>query len=100
MIICSTDGGSSWVLSKGIFPADCIDLLIAEWEKGQLLVITHCYGSRYCRVHESRDKGAVWVEVPGTIAGVWTNSQSGRWEKSLRVGAFVTATVGGKSVML
>ncbi|RNF11660.1 trans-sialidase [Trypanosoma cruzi] len=100
MIICSTDGGSSRVLSRGIFTADCIDLLIAEWEQGQLLVITHCYGSRYCRVHESRDKGTLWVEVPGAIAGVWTNSQSVLWEKSLRVGAIVTATVGGRSVML
>ncbi|RNF05857.1 surface glycoprotein Tc-85/20 [Trypanosoma cruzi] len=85
---------------KGILTADCIELLIAEWEQGQLPVITHCYGSRYCRVHESRDKGTMRVEVPGAIAAVWANSQSVLWENSLRVGAIVTATVGGKSVML
>ncbi|KAF8280193.1 putative trans-sialidase [Trypanosoma cruzi] len=99
MIIYSTDDGSSWALSKGMLPAGCRGSCITEWERGQILMIADCDNGQ--RVYESRDMGETWTVSFRTLLGVWVNSESAFfWDKSLRAGALITATIEGRKVML
>ncbi|EKF38032.1 trans-sialidase, putative, partial [Trypanosoma cruzi marinkellei] len=98
MIIYSTDNGSTWVFSNGTSSANCENPRITEWE-GSLLMIVDCESGQ--RVYESRDMGRTWTEARGTLPGVWFKSKSGvRWDGSFRVEALITATIGGRKVML
>ncbi|ESS54970.1 trans-sialidase [Trypanosoma cruzi Dm28c] len=99
MIVYSTGNGSSWVLSEGVSPADCLGPLITEWESGQIFMIVHCERSQ--RVFESRDMGKRWTEARGKLSGVWGELRSGvSWDGTLCVGALITATIEGVKVML
>ncbi|PWV04871.1 putative trans-sialidase [Trypanosoma cruzi] len=99
MIIYSTDDGSSWTLSRGMLPAGCRGSCITEWERGQILMITDCDDGQ--RVFESRNMGTTWTEAVRTLLGVWVKSESEFfWDKSLRAGALITATIEGRKVML
>ncbi|KAF8286982.1 putative trans-sialidase, Group II [Trypanosoma cruzi] len=98
MIIYSTDNGSTWALSKGVSPAKCLNPRITEWE-GSLLMIVDCEDGQ--RVYESRDMGTTWTEAVGTLPGVWAKPQPEDSKNvSLHVGALITATIGGRKVML
>ncbi|KAF5217584.1 hypothetical protein ECC02_009543 [Trypanosoma cruzi] len=97
MIIYSTDDGSNWALSKGASPAKCGAPRVTEWE-GSLLMIVDCEDEQ--KVYESRDMGTAWTEAVGTLPGVWVKSQSFFWYLSLHVDALITATIGGRKVML
>ncbi|RNC52104.1 trans-sialidase, partial [Trypanosoma cruzi] len=45
--------------------------------------------------------GKTWTKAVRTLPGIWVNAPSGfRWDESLHVGAFVTATIEKKKVML
>ncbi|PBJ68253.1 trans-sialidase [Trypanosoma cruzi cruzi] len=99
MIIYSTDDGSSWAPSKGMLPVGCRGSCITEWERGQIFMITDCDDGQ--RVYESRDMGTTWTESVRTLLGVWIKSESEFfWDKSLRAGALITATIEGRKVML
>ncbi|PWU83739.1 putative trans-sialidase, Group II [Trypanosoma cruzi] len=97
LIIYSTDNGSTWSLSEGVSPANCTDPRITEWE-GSLLMIVDCKDGQ--RVYESRDMGTTWTEAIGKLSGVWAKPRSVFWDVSLHVGALITATIGGREVML
>ncbi|KAF8284383.1 putative trans-sialidase, Group II [Trypanosoma cruzi] len=98
MIIYSKNNGSTWSLSKGMSPAKCGAPRITEWE-GSLLMIVDCEEGQ--RVYESRDMGTTWTEAIGKLPGVWVNSQSEEYpEGGLHVDALITATIGGRKVML
>ncbi|EKG00863.1 trans-sialidase, putative, partial [Trypanosoma cruzi] len=96
-IIYSTNNGSTWSLSEGMSPAECLKPRITEWE-GSLLMIVDCDNGQ--RVYESRDMGTTWTEAIGTLSGVWVKSQSFLWDLSLRVDALITANIEGRKVML
>ncbi|EKF29518.1 trans-sialidase, putative, partial [Trypanosoma cruzi marinkellei] len=100
MIVYSKDNGSSWALSRGMSPADCLEPLVTEWEKGQILMIVYCvFGGQ--RVYESRDMGTTWTEARGKLSGVWGELRSGEpQELSLGVYALITAAIEGRKVML
>ncbi|RNC35545.1 trans-sialidase, partial [Trypanosoma cruzi] len=99
MIVYSTDNGSSWVLSEGVSPADCLGPLVTEWESGKILMIVHCERSQ--RVYESRDMGERWTEARGKLSGVWGELRSGvPWDEKLHVDALVTATIDGRKLTL
>ncbi|RNC32528.1 trans-sialidase, partial [Trypanosoma cruzi] len=99
MIVYSTDNGSSWVLSEGVSPADCLGPLVTEWESGKILMIVHCERSQ--RVYESRDMGERWTEASGKLSGVWGELRSGvPWDEKLHVDALVTATIDGRKLTL
>ncbi|RNC38598.1 trans-sialidase [Trypanosoma cruzi] len=52
-------------------------------------------------VFESRDMGTTWTEAIGTLSSVWFNARPrAPWDKSLRVGDLITATIEGKKLML
>ncbi|EAN93268.1 trans-sialidase [Trypanosoma cruzi] len=98
MIVHSTDNGSIWTLCEDISPAKCGAPRVTEWE-GSLLMIVDCKDGQ--RVYESCDMGATWTEAIGTLPGVWTKSQPGDYQDvSLRVDALITATIGGRKLML
>ncbi|ESS63147.1 trans-sialidase [Trypanosoma cruzi Dm28c] len=97
MIIYSNDNGSTWSLSTGFSPAKCETPRVTEWE-GSLLMIVDCVNGQ--RVYESRDMGTTWTEAIGKLPGVWVKSQSFLWDMSLHVDALITATIGGRKVML
>ncbi|RNC39934.1 trans-sialidase [Trypanosoma cruzi] len=98
MIIYSTDNGSTWAFPEGMSPAKCLNPRITEWE-GSLLMIVDCENAQ--RVYESRDMGTTWTEAIGTLPGVWVNSQSKEYsDGGLHVEALITATIGGRKVML
>ncbi|RNE97144.1 trans-sialidase-like protein, partial [Trypanosoma cruzi] len=97
-IIYSTDSGSAWSLSNGAPPAECLIPRITEWE-GSLLMIVDCEEGQ--RVYESRDMGTTWTTAVGKLPGVWVNARPrAPWDKSLRVGDLITATIGKRKVML
>ncbi|RNC48572.1 trans-sialidase [Trypanosoma cruzi] len=77
------------------------DPRVTEWWQGQIIMIAHCDGSRYCRVYESLDMGTMWKEAVRRLPGIWVNAPSGAYQKeSLRVEALITATIEGRKVML
>ncbi|KAF5216383.1 hypothetical protein ECC02_010859 [Trypanosoma cruzi] len=99
MITYSTDNGSTWVFPESISPVECLDPRITEWDSGQILMIVQCKDGQ--SVFESRDMGTTWSKAIGTLSGVWTKSKPGApWDKSLHVGALITATIEGRKVML
>ncbi|EKF29509.1 trans-sialidase, putative, partial [Trypanosoma cruzi marinkellei] len=99
MILYSSNNGSKWMLSAGTAPAKCIHPRITEWEKGKILMVAQCGNGQ--NVYESRDMGKNWTEAVGTLPGVWFKSRPGAsWDKSLRVGDLITATIEGKKLML
>ncbi|KAF8285008.1 putative trans-sialidase, Group II [Trypanosoma cruzi] len=97
LIIYSKDDGSTWSLSEGTSHPKCGAPRITEWE-GSLLMIVDCEDEQ--RVYETRDMGTTWTEAVGTLPGVWVKSQSYFWYLSLHVDALITATIGGRKVML
>ncbi|EAN88110.1 trans-sialidase, putative [Trypanosoma cruzi] len=90
-------GQQHWTLAKSATHAGCTNPSILEWEAGKIIMITSCkYGRR--RVYESTDKGNTWTEALGTLSRVWSNSLAG---SGLHIqGGFITATIGGKKVIL
>ncbi|EAN83187.1 trans-sialidase, putative [Trypanosoma cruzi] len=86
-----------WTFAKSATHAGCTNPSILEWEDGKIIMITSCeYGRR--RVYESTDKGNTWTEALGTLSRVWSNSLAGL---GLHIqGGFITATIGGKKVIL
>ncbi|RNC51196.1 trans-sialidase, partial [Trypanosoma cruzi] len=97
-IIYSTDNGNNWVFPEGTSYPKCETPRITEW-KGSLLMIVDCENGQ--RVYESRDMGTAWTEAIGKLPGVWVNLESAFfWDKSLRAGALITATIEGGKVML
>ncbi|PWU99569.1 putative trans-sialidase, Group II [Trypanosoma cruzi] len=99
MILYSSNNGNKWMLSAGTAPAKCIYPRITEWEKGKLLMVAQCGNGQ--NVYESRDMGGKWTEAVGTLPGVWFKSRPrAPWDKSLRVGDLITATIEGKKLML
>ncbi|KAF8284886.1 putative trans-sialidase, Group II [Trypanosoma cruzi] len=98
MIIYSTNNGSTWSLSEGMSPAECLYPRTTEWE-GSLLMIVDCVNDQ--RVYESRDMGTTWTEAIGTLPGVWTKSKPEvSRDVSPHVDALITATIEGRKVML
>ncbi|PWV07402.1 putative trans-sialidase, Group II [Trypanosoma cruzi] len=98
MIIYSTDDGANWVFSNGTSPAKWETPRVTEW-KGSLLMIVVCGSGQ--RVYESRDMGTTWTEAIGTLPGVWTKTKSTAIvDRSFHVEALITATIGGRKVML
>ncbi|ESS55613.1 trans-sialidase [Trypanosoma cruzi Dm28c] len=97
MIIYSKDNGSTWSLSEGMSPAECLNPRITEWE-GSLLMIADCGNEQ--RVYESRDMGTTWTEAIGTLPGVWVNARSSFRDLNLHVDALIAATIEGRKVML
>ncbi|RNC36065.1 trans-sialidase-like protein [Trypanosoma cruzi] len=98
MIIYSKDNGSTWALSEDISPVNCTDPRVTEWKGSLLMIVNFKYGQS---VYESRDMGTTWTAAAGTLPGVWVNARSGgSWDESLRVEALITATIGGRKVML
>ncbi|KAF5220872.1 hypothetical protein ECC02_006032 [Trypanosoma cruzi] len=99
MINYSTDKENNWVFPEGIFSVECLGPRITEWENGQILMIAECFEGQ--SVFESRDMGKRWKNAARTLSGMWVISHSGfRWDESLRVGALIAATIGGRKVML
>ncbi|RNC31974.1 surface protein-2, partial [Trypanosoma cruzi] len=99
MITYSTDKGNTWVFPESISPVECLDPRITEWNSGQILMIVQCKDGQ--SVFESRDMGTTWSKAVGALSGVWTKSKPGApWDKSLHVGALITATIEGRKVML
>ncbi|RNC39193.1 trans-sialidase [Trypanosoma cruzi] len=99
MIICSAENGNNRVLPESVSPGECIRPRITEWEKGKLLMVAQCGNDQ--NVYESRDMGGKWTEAVGTLPGVWFRSRPrAPWDKSLRVGDLITATIEGKKLML
>ncbi|RNC59479.1 trans-sialidase [Trypanosoma cruzi] len=99
MINYSTDKENNWVFPEGIFSVECLGPRITEWENGQILMIAEFFNGQ--SVFESRDMGKTWKNAARTLSGVWVISHSGvRWDESLRVGALIAATIGGRKVML
>ncbi|EKG01262.1 trans-sialidase, putative [Trypanosoma cruzi] len=96
-IVYSKNDGENWLLSEGMSPPNCYNPRITEWE-GSLLMIVDCVGGQ--RVYESRDMGTTWTEAIGTLPGVWAKSRSFLWDVSPHVDALITATIGGRKVML
>ncbi|KAF8277207.1 putative trans-sialidase, Group IV [Trypanosoma cruzi] len=86
-----------WTFAKSATHAGCTNPSILEWEAGKIIMITSCeYGRR--RVYESTDKGNTWTEALGTLSRVWSNSLAGL---GLHIqSGFITATIGGKKVIL
>ncbi|RNC45685.1 exo-alpha-sialidase, partial [Trypanosoma cruzi] len=86
-----------WTFAKSATHAGCTNPSILEWEAGKIIMITSCeYGRR--RVYESTDKGNTWKEALGTLSRVWSNSLAGL---GLHIqSGFITATIGGKKVIL
>ncbi|PWV06837.1 putative trans-sialidase, Group II [Trypanosoma cruzi] len=98
MIIYSTDDGANWVFSNGTSPAKWETPRVTEW-KGSLLMIVVCESGQ--RVYESRDMGTTWTEAIGKLPGVWTKKKSTAIvDRSFHVEALITATIGGRKVML
>ncbi|ESS55918.1 trans-sialidase [Trypanosoma cruzi Dm28c] len=85
-----------WNFANSATHAGCTNPSILEWE-GKIIMITSCkYGRR--RVYESTDKGNTWKEAVGTLSRVWSNPLAG---SGLHIqGGFITATIGGKKVIL
>ncbi|EAN96151.1 putative trans-sialidase, Group II [Trypanosoma cruzi] len=99
MMAYSTDSGKNWVFPQGMSSADCVNPRITEWEWGQILMVTDCKDGQM--VYESRDMGTMWTEAIGTLPGAWVDSRSGgSWDRTLRVGSIITATIEGRRVML
>ncbi|KAF8289298.1 putative trans-sialidase, Group II [Trypanosoma cruzi] len=96
-IVYSKNDGENWLLSEGKSPPNCHKPRITEWE-GSLLMILDCVNDQ--RVYESRDMGTTWREAIGTLPGVWAKSRSFLWDVSPHVDALITATIGGRKVML
>ncbi|KAF8284896.1 putative trans-sialidase, Group II [Trypanosoma cruzi] len=96
-IVYSKNDGENWLLSEGMSPPNCYNPRITEWE-GSLLMIVDCVNGQ--RVYESRDMGTTWTEAIGTLPGVWAKSRSFLWDVSPHVDALITATIGGRKVML
>ncbi|PWV20342.1 putative trans-sialidase, Group II [Trypanosoma cruzi] len=96
-IVYSKNGGENWSLSEGMSPPKCYNPRVTEWE-GTLLMIVDCEDGQ--RVYESRDMGTTWTEAIGKLLGVWAKPRSVFWEVSLHVDALITATIGGRKVML
>ncbi|RNE97083.1 trans-sialidase-like protein [Trypanosoma cruzi] len=96
-IVYSKNDGENWLLSEGKSPPNCYNPRITEWE-GSLLMIVDCVNDQ--RVYESRDMGTTWREAIGTLPGVWAKSRSFLWDASPHVDALITATIGGRKVML
>ncbi|EKF38900.1 trans-sialidase, putative [Trypanosoma cruzi marinkellei] len=86
-----------WIPGKNATPAGCTNPSILEWEAGKIIMITSCkYGRR--RVYESTDKGDTWKEALGTLSHVWSNALA---DTGLHVqSGFITATIGGRKVIL
>ncbi|RNC52531.1 surface antigen, partial [Trypanosoma cruzi] len=86
-----------WAFANSATHAGCTNPSILEWEAGKIIMITSCeYGRR--RVYESTDKGNTWTEALGTVSRVWSNSLAGL---GLHIqSGFITATIGGKKVIL
>ncbi|PWU85751.1 putative trans-sialidase, Group IV [Trypanosoma cruzi] len=86
-----------WTFAKSATHAGCTNPSILEWEAGKIIMIASCkYGRR--RVYESTDKGNTWKEAVGTLSRVWSNSLAGL---GLHIqSGFITATIGGKKVIL
>ncbi|EAN84281.1 putative trans-sialidase, Group II [Trypanosoma cruzi] len=98
MIIYSMDDGANWTLSNGTSPAKCETPRVTEWE-GSLLMIVDCENDQ--SVFESRDMGTTWTAALGTLPGAWTKSKSKAiLDRSFYVEALITATIGGRRVML
>ncbi|RNF09826.1 trans-sialidase-like protein [Trypanosoma cruzi] len=98
LIIYSMNNGSTWLLSKDMSPAECETPRITEWE-GSLLMIVDCESGQ--RVYESRDMGTTWTEAIGKLPGVWAKPQPGDYPDGVwHVDALITATIGGRKVML
>ncbi|RNC36695.1 putative trans-sialidase [Trypanosoma cruzi] len=85
-ITYSTDNGNNWVFPEGISPAECFNPRITEWNRRQIFMIVQCKDDQ--SLFDSRDMGATWTRVLGTLSGVWTNSQLGVFrEDNLPLGA-------------
>ncbi|KAF8285033.1 putative trans-sialidase, Group IV [Trypanosoma cruzi] len=86
-----------WTFANSATHEGCTNPSILEWEAGKIIMITSCkYGRR--RVYESTDKGNTWTEAVGTLSRVWSNPFAG---SGLHIqGGFITATIGGKKVIL
>ncbi|EKG07296.1 trans-sialidase, putative, partial [Trypanosoma cruzi] len=98
LIIYSMNNGSTWSLSEGMSPAECLKPRITEWE-GSLLMIVDCENDQ--KVYESRDMGTTWTEAIGTLPGVWVKSQPGDYPDGVwHVDALIAATIEGRKVML
>ncbi|RNE99924.1 hypothetical protein TcG_12046, partial [Trypanosoma cruzi] len=89
-------GQQHWTFAKSATHAGCTNPSILEWE-GKIIMIASCkYGRR--RVYESTDKGNTWKEALGTLSRVWSNSLAGL---GLHIqSGFITATIGGRKVIL
>ncbi|RNE98536.1 group II trans-sialidase superfamily [Trypanosoma rangeli] len=97
-IIYSKDDGKNWVLPHGMFPAECTDPLIVEWEQGKLVMVAKCYS--LSKVFESRDMGATWTEAVWAHTRVHPRFLPDSLQTAERVGSLTTATIAGKKVML
>ncbi|RNC35779.1 exo-alpha-sialidase, partial [Trypanosoma cruzi] len=96
-IMYMNPGQQHWTFANSATHAGCTNPSILEWEAGKIIMITSCkYGRR--RVYESTDKGNTWTEAVGTLSRVWSNplARSGLHIQS----GFITATIGGKKVIL
>ncbi|EAN86314.1 trans-sialidase, putative [Trypanosoma cruzi] len=90
-------GQQHWTFANSATHAGCTSPSILEWEAGKIIMITSCESDRR-RVYESTDKGNTWTEALGTLSRVWGNSLAGL---GLHIqSGFITATIGGKKVIL
>ncbi|RNC34476.1 exo-alpha-sialidase, partial [Trypanosoma cruzi] len=90
-------GQQHWTFANSATHAGCTNPIILEWEAGKIIMITSCESDRR-RVYESTDKGNTWTEALGTLSRVWSNSLAGL---GLHIqSGFITATIGGKKVIL
>ncbi|ESL05231.1 trans-sialidase, partial [Trypanosoma rangeli SC58] len=97
LVILAESTSYGWKFSEEVSDADCLQPAVLEWEENELLMMTSCAdGSR--RVYRSAAEGTSWREAVGTLSRVWGNSQN-RAGDGVQ-GGFISATIGGRKVIL
>ncbi|RNF02542.1 trans-sialidase [Trypanosoma rangeli] len=97
LVLYSTNTWYGLTFSAGRSHAGCTRPAVLEWEGGKLLVMASC-ADGYRRVYDVHFKEKTWAEAVDTLSGVWGNSLN---RKGYGVqGGFITATIGGKKVIL
>ncbi|EKF28617.1 trans-sialidase, putative, partial [Trypanosoma cruzi marinkellei] len=98
MILYSKDSGTNWDVSKDVPAADCRDPCIAEWGRGEILVLVYCGDGQ--KVFRTRDMGTTWNEASDLLARVWITTQPIPRGEGWLVGALITAKFHERRVML
>ncbi|KAF5215799.1 hypothetical protein ECC02_008499 [Trypanosoma cruzi] len=98
MLFYSKDKGVNWVVSRGIPAAECVDPRIAEWEKGEILMLAYCVDGQ--KVFRSRDMGDAWTKASDLLPRVWITTQPIPRGEGWRVGSLITVGFYGRKVLL